>query len=180
MLNISDFGTILKFKQKKNKTDIAEHKDFFYKRLNAKNVGWGSVTSCTWVVWQWSLLCSPALRPLFPSNLSWSSYLLVVLHIVAQTDQTGLELLGHQGPAVVLRSAKHPMTERHIMKMNQSWCRDGSGWPWESTGCKKKMRVWRMEGQRHSWMFRQCKKYTIQQVNTMDAWRPNLHASITS
>lgn len=48
------------------------------------------------------------------------SYLLVVLHIVAQTDQTGLELLGHQGPAVVLRSAKHPMTEHHVMRMNQS------------------------------------------------------------
>lgn len=49
---------------------------------------------------------------------SRSSYLLVVLHIVAQTDQTGFELLCHQGPAVVLRSAKHPMTEHHIMRMN--------------------------------------------------------------
>jgi len=62
-----------------------------------------------------------------PSALSWSSYLLVVLHIVAQTDQTGLELLGHQGPAVVLRSVKHPMTEHHIMRMNRSQHRDGGG-----------------------------------------------------
>lgn len=72
-------------------------------------------------------LCSPARRPDRHLLFSWSSYLLVVLHIVAQTDQTGLELLGLQGPAVVLRSAKHPMTERHVMRMNQSQHRDGGG-----------------------------------------------------
>lgn len=57
------------------------------------------------------LFCSelPTEPPLPPS--CWSSYLLVILHIVAQTDQTGLELLGHQGPAVVLRSVKDPLME---------------------------------------------------------------------
>lgn len=68
-------------------------------------------------------LCSPAQRPDdtgSPSVQSLSSYLLVLLHIVAQTDQTGLELLSHQGSAVVLRSAKHPMTEHRIVRMNQS------------------------------------------------------------
>lgn len=64
------------------------------------------------------LSCSDQHQP-FPWILSWSSYLLVVLHIVAQTDQTGLELLSHQGPAVVLRLAKHPITECRVMKMNQ-------------------------------------------------------------
>lgn len=64
---------------------------------------------------------SPVLALLFSSELQTepplssscrrSSYLLVILHIVAQTDQTGLELLGHQGPAVVLRSVKDPLME---------------------------------------------------------------------
>lgn len=39
---------------------------------------------------------------------SGSSYLLVVLHIVAQTDQAGLELLVIQVAAVVLGSVKTP------------------------------------------------------------------------
>lgn len=61
---------------------------------------------------------APVLVPLFCFELQTEpsvspprgrrSYLLVILHIVAQTDQTGLELLGHQGPAVVLRSAREP------------------------------------------------------------------------
>lgn len=78
---------------------------------------------CDWLNVAGSDLCSPAQRPddaSSPSVQSLSSYLLVLLHIVAQTDQTGLELLGHQGPAVVLRSAKHPMTEHRIVRMKQS------------------------------------------------------------
>lgn len=50
---------------------------------------------------------------------SRTSYLLVVLHIVAQTDQTGLKLLGHQGPAVVLRFGHVPNDKRsNIMRVN--------------------------------------------------------------
>lgn len=64
------------------------------------------------------LLCSELQTepPLSPSCCS-SSYLLVILHIVAQTDQTGLELLGHQGPAVVLRSVKDPLMEDEQIRM---------------------------------------------------------------
>lgn len=56
------------------------------------------------------LLCSGTLTAQRPSRYqwSWTPYLLVVLHIVAQTDQTGFELLCHQGPAVVLRFSHAP------------------------------------------------------------------------
>lgn len=101
-------------------------------------------TGCVQVNVTGSDVCSPAHRPdkhrLFPSVLVLSSYLLVVLHIVAQTDQTGLELLGHQGPTVVLRSAKHPMTGRHVMRMNQLQHRDGDGRR-RSAACMEKMRT---------------------------------------
>lgn len=112
---------------------------------------------------------------------SWNPYLLVVLHIVAQTDQTGLELLGRQGPTVVLRLAKHPVTERHVMRMNQSQHRDGSGWwPYDPQHARRR---WGHGGwrDRHSWMFRQCHHtHTTQQAATMDPWTPHtLKQSVT-
>lgn len=57
-----------------------------------------------------TLLCSPARRPNKLRLAPNVSYLLVVFHVVAKTDQAGLELLGHQRAAVVLRSAKQPTT----------------------------------------------------------------------
>lgn len=69
---------------------------------------------------------------------TWRPYLLVVLHIVAQTDQTGLELLRLQAPTVILRSARQP-SERRIMRMNGERGMDGGMMRWTMDG-------WTMEG----------------------------------
>lgn len=67
------------------------------------------------------LPCSGSLTAQRPSlyQRSRTPYLLVVLHIVAQTDQTRFELLGLQGPAVVLRFGHAPNDKRsNIMRVN--------------------------------------------------------------
>lgn len=101
----------------------------------------------------WDTLTKQRLSLLCPVPLC-CSYLLVVLHIVAQTDQTGLELLGHQRPAVVLRSANRPTTEHRVMRMNQSQHRDGGG-GWRPCGPRHARRRWRHRGRTHRQIGRQ-------------------------